>query len=315
MNTVFLGTPEVAVPFLNLVHQKTKLKAAVSKQDAPSGRGQKLSPSPVKARALELGLNVFTPQKSIEIVDDLNALEAEAGIVVAYGQLLKPDFLKTTKHGYLNVHFSLLPKYRGAAPVQRALMNGETKSGVTIFWIDKGMDTGDIFAMREAPVLPEDNAKTLMDKLVKLGLVLLEEVIGDMQKGVFKRLPQEGTPSLANMLKKEEAYINFCGSAQKTANLIRGLALGPHARACYELEGKKNLLQLLEAKPVNCETADAEPGTIVKFEKGAGFVVKCGTGDLLVTKVKPEGKKEMNAYDFALGSKIQTGLTFMCEEL
>jgi methionyl-tRNA formyltransferase len=158
LKTIFFGTPETAVPFLRLLAKETRVVAVVSQPDKPAGRGLEVAPTPVKKAALELGLKVLQPAKPSEIAAELKALGADFGVVVAYGRILKTDVLASTRLGLLNAHFSLLPKYRGAAPVQWALVNGETKTGVSLFWLDEGMDTGPVQDMTETAVGPDEDA-------------------------------------------------------------------------------------------------------------------------------------------------------------
>ena len=170
LKTIFFGTPQLAVPYLELVKQDTDLQLAVTQADKPRGRGMEISPCPVKARAVELGVPVLSPEKLKDDFDKIAATPFDLGVAVAYGKIFRPDFLALPKLGILNVHFSLLPKLRGAAPVQQALIQGYTQTGISVFWIRAGMDDGPLFLQKELAVLPEDNAQTLFEKLIPLGL-------------------------------------------------------------------------------------------------------------------------------------------------
>src|SRR5271163_1696817 len=168
LKTIFFGTPETAVPFLRLLAERTEVLAVVSQPDKPAGRGLSVAPTPVKAAALALGLKVLQPAKPSEIAAELKALTPDLAVVVAYGRLLKRDVLDVPRLGTLNAHFSLLPKYRGAAPVQWSLVRGEKTTGVTLFWLDEGMDTGPVQAMRETAVDPDEDAGALLARLTVL---------------------------------------------------------------------------------------------------------------------------------------------------
>ncbi|UPT72859.1 MAG: methionyl-tRNA formyltransferase [Elusimicrobiota bacterium] len=191
LKTIFFGTPETAVPFLRLLAKRTEVLAVVSQPDKPSGRGLEVSSTPVKKAALELGLKVLQPARPSEIAAELKALGADFGVVVAYGRILKADVLTSTRLGLLNAHFSLLPKYRGAAPVQWALVKGETKTGVSLFWLDEGMDTGPVQDMTETSVGPDEDAPALLARLTAFGVGRLEAVIGDLSVGKVVRLPRK----------------------------------------------------------------------------------------------------------------------------
>src|ERR1700733_822716 len=170
LKTIFFGTPETAAPFLRLLAKRTRVLAVVSQPDRPAGRGLEVAPTPVKAAALELGLKILQPVKPSDIAAELKGLGADLAVVVAYGRILKADALTATRLGFMNAHFSLLPKYRGAAPVQWSLVRGEKKPGVALFWLDEGMDTGPVRAMRETPVAPDEDSGALLARLTGLGV-------------------------------------------------------------------------------------------------------------------------------------------------
>src|SRR3989338_4481625 len=175
MRIIFYGTPEISLPYLDLLARDQKVVGVVAQPDKPAGRKLLLEPGPVKTRAQELGIRIFQPARSSQIVMELRELAPDLAVAVAYGQMLKPDILSIPKLGTLNVHFSLLPKYRGAAPVQWSLARGESRTWVTVFWLDEGMDTGPVFVTRETDTAADDNAATLMGKLQGLGLAALGE--------------------------------------------------------------------------------------------------------------------------------------------
>ena len=225
MKTVFFGTPETAVPFLRLLAKRTKVLAVVSQPDRPSGRGLETAPTPVKKAALELGLQILQPGKQSEIAAELKALSPDLAVVVAYGRLLKRDVLDVPKLGTMNAHFSLLPKFRGAAPVQWSLARGEKKTGVSLFWLDEGMDTGPIQAMLETGIGPDEDAGELLARLTALGVELLDSTLTDLEAGKIARRPQEGAPSLAPLIKREDARIDLARPAREIHDLVRGFRL------------------------------------------------------------------------------------------
>ncbi|MDD4003680.1 MAG: methionyl-tRNA formyltransferase [Elusimicrobiaceae bacterium] len=314
MKTVFLGTPEPAVPFLHKTREMTDLRLVVTNSDKPCGRGMKISPSPVKNAALAAGLPVLAPCDIEEAREAVAAVAPDLGIVVACGHFLKPQFLATARHGYINIHFSLLPKYRGAAPVQWSLINGETETGVTAFWITKGMDTGDIFMSRKLDILPSDDAASLMRRLTALGADVLADTLNAVKSGRLIRKPQAGEPTFARMLAREDAWLDFRYSAAVVHNRIRGLALGPKAKALLRLpDGRRIAVQFV--KTVVClrpGRAGLEPGAIVRVETERGIIVQCKENtELGVLEVRPEGRNTVPARDFFSGMKLGPGDIFL----
>ena len=310
MRAVFLGTPDVAVPFLDTVVNSPYCEtiAALSQPDRPSGRGMKLQPSPVSRKAAEYGIPVYKPAKKKEIHAVIQELKPDIAITCAYGRIILEETLAIAKQGFLNVHFSLLPKYRGAAPVQRALMEGEKESGVTIFWLDKGMDTGDILMSKPLPVEISDDAETLFAKMTALGTQMLAKTLAICAAGNAPRIPQQGEPSYAAMISPEEALFDFNAAAREIHDRIRGLACGPRARFIMNIPGKAaQSVQVFSTLPCDDDFGQKQPGTIAKVEKGGGFYVKCKIGSLYIKEVKPEGKKTMKGSDFLNGARLKAG--------
>ena len=308
LRLVFLGTPDIACGFLSRVAAGGhEIAGVVSQPDRPAGRGQKLCCCPVDALAGRLCLNAFKPASKEELHSVIAGLKPDLGIAVAYGRLIPPETLALARHGFLNVHFSLLPKYRGAAPVQRALMNGEKTTGVTIFWLDKGMDTGPVFLRREEPVLPSDDAASLFARLSAAGADLLEEALRRLAAGEVVREPQAGEPSLAPKILPSDARLDFSAPAAALLGKIRGLACGPRARFVLALPERLLTVQVLAADQGPEGPAGAAPGTVLSVEGGGGFIVKCGAGSIFVRTVKPEGKKEMSGADFLNGQRLKPG--------
>ncbi|WP_428074095.1 methionyl-tRNA formyltransferase [Candidatus Avelusimicrobium aviculae] len=305
LKTVFFGTPDIAVPYLELLHQMTDVQLAVTQADKPRGRGMVITPCPVKKRALELGLPVLSPEILKNHYEDLAKIPFDLGVVVAYGKIFRPNFLALPKYGLINVHFSLLPHLRGAAPVQQALIQGYTQTGVSTFWIQEGMDDGPIYLQKSCPIDPQDNAQTLFEKLIPLGVEALKETLQGVQAGKLIRTPQTGTPTTAPMISKEEALLSFTQlNAVDFHNKARGLACGPKPKVLITLKGKQEPLQIIQTALPN--TAEkAAPGTVLCVEKQKGILVQCKEGSVWLTTVLPAGKKAMPAYDYAMGHALK----------
>ena len=306
LQTIFFGTPQLAVPYLELVRQLTDLQLAVTQADKPRGRGMEVSACPVKERALEQGIPVLSPEK---LKDDFNKIAAtpfDLGIAVAYGKIFRPDFLALPKLGILNVHFSLLPLLRGAAPVQQALIQGYTRTGISVFWIRPGMDDGPLFLQKEIEIDPQDNAQTLFEKLIPLGLEGLKEVLLRIQLGEMVQTPQMGTPTTAPMLQKEDALLRPADlTAHELHNRVRGLACGPKPKVPFLYKNKLEWVQVLKTQLDKTASA-ATPGTVLTIERGHGILVKCREDALWLVQVQPAGKKPMAGEDFANGRTLKT---------
>ncbi|MBI4060621.1 MAG: methionyl-tRNA formyltransferase [Elusimicrobia bacterium] len=306
MKTIFFGTPETAAPFLRALAERTEVLAVVSQPDKPAGRGLATAATPVKAAALELGLTVFQPARPSEIAAELKALGADLGVVVAYGRIVKADVLASTKLGLLNAHFSLLPKYRGAAPVQWSLVRGETRTGVTLFWLDEGMDTGPIQAVRETGILPEEDAPALLSRLTDLGVELLDATLADLAAGKVVRRVQEGAACAAPLIKREDARLDLSRPAEELRNAVRGFRSWP--RAWLELaSGRILVLKAAAAAPADPPGKGA-PGAVLAVERDRGILVECSSRSRLwFLEVQPEGKKPLNAAEFANGLRVAAG--------
>jgi len=307
VRVLFFGTPEVAVPFLELLAKSHDVAAVVSQPDKPAGRGLSLAPTPVKRKALELGLKVLQPEKPSQIAGELKALGAELSVVVAYGRILKPEVLSAARLGALNVHFSLLPKFRGAAPVQWSLVRGETRTGVTLFWLDEGMDTGPVFLMKETEVGPDEDAGELMGRLQALGLAALDEALAKLARGQIERMPQRGEPSPAPLIKREDALVSWARPAREIHNLVRGFRVWP--RACLQVNGQRVLIlkTRLEPEPAP-RSGGGRPGAIMRIDRTGPVLVECADGSCLwLLVVQPEGKKPVNAAEFLNGLRLGAG--------
>lgn len=307
MKTIFYGTPEIAVPFLELLARRTEVVAVVSQPDKPAGRELKIAPTPVKRKAQELGLRLLQPNKPSEIAGELKALGADFALAVAYGRILRADALGAPRLGTLNVHFSLLPAYRGAAPVQWALARGERKSGVTVFWLDEGMDTGPIFIQREVEVSPDDDAPALFDKLKTPSLAALSEAIELIGRREILKVPQSGAASVAPLIKKEDARLSLSFPAEKIHDRVRAFVLWP--KAYFEMQGGKRLIVLkTRLEPARGSAASPRAGTIERIAEDGAVLIECGFGSRLwFLSVQPEGKKPVRPADFLNGLRLKAG--------
>ncbi|MGD9900979.1 MAG: methionyl-tRNA formyltransferase [Spirochaetales bacterium] len=311
MRIIFLGTPNFAVSVLeNLINSNHEIVAVVTQPDKPTGRGQKLQFSVVKEFALNNNLKVLQYKKIKEpyAIEELKNLKADLMITAGYGQILSQEVLNITPLGVYNVHGSLLPKYRGASPVQTAIINGETITGVTIMKTDIGMDTGDIILQQEIVVLKDDTAGTMLEKMGKIGGKLLVEALKIIENGKLQSLLKKQDNELATktkMIKKEDALIDFNKTPQEVANLVRGL--NPEPIAYTYLEGKK--LDVLKASVAeyNLDYSGYENGQVVLASPKQGLFVKASGGAVRLEEIKLEGKNRVNDKAFLNGKKILTG--------
>lgn len=314
MRIVFMGTPEFAVPSLDmLVNQGYEIAAVVTQPDKPKGRGKKLSSPPVKEYAQKHDLMVLQPEnvKTEEFIETLRNLAPDLMITAAYGKILPKAVLDIPRMGCINVHASLLPKYRGAAPINWAIINGETKTGITIMQTDVGMDTGDILLVRETEIHPDMTAGELHDKLAVLGAEVLKEALEKIKEGTIQRIPQKHEDATyAPMMNKEMGLIDWKKPAQSIHNLIRGTNPWPGAYTYYKGKRVKVWKSRIEPCIINCSDelsecsqgtctikADAghelwKPGTIVRREK-EGLVIACGSGCLILLEIQFDDCKKL----------------------
>ncbi len=314
MRIVFMGTPQDAVPFLELLLQKKEeIVGVVTRQDKPCGRGHVKKFPPVKECAVKYNLSVFQPAKikTDEFFEEMKNIKPDLIVVVAYGKILPEQILDLPPLGCVNIHFSLLPQYRGSSPVQWAIIKGENMTGATSMFMDKGMDTGEIILKKEVVIEQNDNVLSLKEKLIKEGCVLLEETINLIKQGKVRSIPQSGQPSYASLLKKEDGKIDFKRSAQDINNLVRGMVPWPGAYILnQEKEGTQKVLKIIETDLCTVEAEAISPfmpGQIVEIRKPEGAVIKCGEGFLLIKKVHPENKKIMDCYQYLQGKRLKVG--------
>ena len=308
MNIIYMGTPEFAVkPLQAIVDAGHKVLACFTQPDKPKGRGK----TPVKKKALSLDIPVYQPVKlreeeNVQIIRDY---QPDAIVVAAYGQILPESILNIPQYGCINIHASLLPKYRGAAPIEWTIINGETESGVTTMYMAKGLDTGDMIEKTVVPIADTDTGVTLHDKLADAGAELILSTLSKLENHTAIRTPQDDSLSCyASMLKKEMGELDFTKDAASLERLIRGLQPWPVA---YTKMNRKTV-RIYEASV--CEQPEEAledgtqivPGMIVRVTK-KNFTVACGNGALMIRKLQPEGKKPMDCAAFLAGNKLKTG--------
>ena len=310
MRILFMGTPEFAVPCLRkLIECGEEVCGVVTQPDKPAGRGHKLTPPPVKKAAEESGISVFQPEtlKNGAFEGELERLNPELIIVVAYGKILPEYVLNFPKHGCINMHASLLPKYRGAAPIQWAVINGEKKTGITSMFMEKGLDTGDMLLKCETEIGEYETAESLHDRLMKMSAELLEKTIDLLKKGELKREKQDDAlSSYAPMINRETAVIDWNNSAGDIINLIYGMNSYPCAQTLY----KGELFKILRAVSGGSGYGSRRCGEIVRADAG-GIEVVCGGGESIVlTEVQPKGSKSMKIRDYLNGHSVENGVCF-----
>lgn len=303
LTIVFAGTPRFAVPtFEALINSGFDVPLAVTQPDRPSGRGLELSASPVKVSALSHGVPIAQPDKiknNESFRAQLEELHPNAIVVVGYGRLIPQWMIDLPRFGNLNLHASLLPKYRGAAPIQWAIAQGETITGVTTMRIDAGLDTGDILLQRELAIGPDDTAETIAPRLAEIGAQLMVETLRGLQAGTVEARPQDNAQAtLAPILKKEDGKIDFGRSAYEIWNRLRGFSPWPGAYTTFR--GKT--FHIWQARPVAAKI----PRTELKVDGGLAYV-GCGDSSLELFEVQIEGKKRMSVRDFINGYRPKTG--------
>ncbi len=320
MRVVYMGTPDFAVNTLDaIVKSGHEVALVVTQPDKAKGRGKKLIYTPVKEKALEYDLLVAQPEKVREesFIDELEKLKPDVIVVVAFGQILPERILNLPKYGCINVHASLLPEYRGAAPIQWAVIDGLNETGVTTMYMDKGLDTGDIIAQRRVPVDKEETGGSLFDKLSEEGAILLTETLDQLEKGTAVRTKQDDEKSsYAKMLTKEMGRMDFSKDAVSLERLIRGLNPWPSAYTriqdknlkIYKADvlGEEAVLQIVNPDQDRIEDWN-QPGTVIAVDK-ISFTVRCKEGALRILNLQLEGKKRMDTEAFLRGFDVTPGI-------
>ena len=306
MRVIFMGTPDFAVPSLEALLTKHEVVLVVTQPDKPKGRGKTMVPTPVKACALEHGIPVLQPEKvkEPEFVEQLRSYEPDLIAVTAFGQILSEPILEMPKYGCINVHGSLLPKYRGAAPMQWSIIDGEKVTGITTMYMAKGLDSGDMLLKAEVEITDEDTFATIHDKMAVTGANLLLDTLDQLEAGTLERIPQDhDAATYAPMITKETGHIDWSKNRQDIINLIRGLNPVPAAYTIYEEE----VLKIFGAVISDVQVDGAANGEIVAVVK-KGFVVKCGDGCLLITEVQARGGKRIMTDAYLRGHAMKEGI-------
>jgi len=303
VRTVFMGTPEFACGTLaGLIDAGLNLVGVYTQPDRPKGRGRKLTPPPVKELALQHGLPVFQPERlrRPEAVEELRALEPDLIVVVAYGQILPQSVLDIPRHGCINVHASLLPKYRGAAPINKVIVDGEKETGITTMLMDAGLDTGDMLVKKSLVIGDNETAGELHDRLAKLGRETMEDTLQQLLAGRLQPQPQDDAQTCyAPLMKKEDGQIDWSQPAASIHNQVRGLDPWPGAYTYFDGE-------LLKIAVTRVVAGSGSPGAVLKANAD-GVVVACGEGALTIGALQLPGKRRLPASDFLRGQPLPAG--------
>ena len=311
MKIVFMGTPDFAEKSLEDVYNAGhEILAVVTNPDRPKGRGMKMVASPVKEFAVSKNLKIYQPEKvrkNVEFIEEIKKLEPDVICVVAYGKILPKEILEIPKLGCINVHGSLLPKYRGAAPIQWAVINGEKVTGVTTMYMDVGMDTGDMILKEKTEIAPDETTGELWDRLAKIGADLLVKTLEQIENKTAPRIPQGEDFLMAPMLDKEMSKIDWeSKTAQEIKNLVRGL--NPIMGTYAYLNGKK--IKIWKVDVVKANSEDTKNGTVLKSDSKDGLYIKAKDGVIKVLEIQGENAKRMNIQDFLRGNQIEVGSIF-----
>lgn len=304
-----MGTPDFAVPSLEmLVNEGYDVAAAVTQPDKPKGRGNRMAAPPVKEFALKHGIEVLQPEKikTPEFIEQIRALKPDLLITAAYGKILSKDLLDVPVHGCINVHGSLLPAYRGAAPINWAVINGESKTGITTMFTDVGLDTGDMLLKKELVIGPDTTVGELHDKMAVLGAEVLKETLVELRKGTLERIPQEDNASTyAPMMSKELGLIDWNKTAREIHNLVRGTDPWP---GTYTFIGGGRMRVWKTSLVPEAADSSRSNGEILKVDD-EGILVKCSDENLLIREVQFDSSKRMSVRDYIRGHQINTGET------
>jgi methionyl-tRNA formyltransferase len=310
---LFFGTASISKLYLESLYNDSHEFFIVTTPDKPALRGQRVVYPLIKVFALEKGLNFIQPLKfTQDVCQTIKNFSADVGVAVSYGKLIPRDIFDLPKLRTFNIHFSLLPKYRGAAPVQYALLNDDIKTGITSFYIEDSLDTGDILIQKSVDIEEKDNAETLFNKLVPLGIEVMKETLNLLKTKKINPIHQSGEPTFAPVLKKEAGLINWSKNAKEIYNQLRGLYIWPGIYSMLgngQLQGER--IKFLDFEVIEKESKNNNYGTVASIEKNRGFVVKCAIGKLLITKLQPANKSIMSAWSFVLSGKLKIGDIFI----
>lgn len=301
-----MGTPDFAVPCLDVLYRKTDVALVITQSDKPRGRGQKIKYTSVKIKALDYGLNVRQPEKirrNKELINMIKDINPDIIVVVAYGKILPKSILDIPKYGCINIHASLLPNLRGAAPINWAIINGFNETGVTSMLLDEGMDTGDIIFQSSVKITDEDTYEILYKKLMALGAEVLKKTLDEIENiNSLRRKQDESQASYARMLDKETGHINWNVDSKDVYNLIRGTVPWPGAFALYESISMKILKSEIIENGIN-----GVPGEIIKANAKDGIIVQCKNGQIKLVEIQMPNSKRMSSNAYLLGHDIKVG--------
>ncbi len=301
-----MGTPEFAVPCLEALIETQKVVGVVTQPDRPAGRGRQLRPSPVKIAALEAKLPIFQPESLKKEIDSaqIRAWEPELIVVVAFGQILRPHVLDLPQHGCLNVHASILPRWRGASPIQHAILSGDAETGVTLMKMDVGLDTGPMYVKATIPVEGDETAASLHDKLADLGAELLRTKLDDIVNGrIAAEFQNDELSTYAPLIKKSDGEVDWTQSCEQIDRRIRAMTPWPSAKTSW----KKKPLKIIDAKPTTIDTSQKQAGLVINV--GETAVVCTSTTGLQLNEIQLSGKKAMKTNDFLRGHSDFIGAT------
>ena len=312
MKILFAGTPEFAVaPLQNLIDSGFDVVGILTQTDKPQGRKGILTPPPVKVLAQRLGLPILQPEKAKFAVEELKAFGADLMVTCAYGQILTQELLDLFPKGVWNIHAGLLPKYRGASPIQSSILAGEKETGVSVMKTELGLDCGDILAVEKTQILPTETYGELSDRLSLLGAQLIVKALNMLQSGEYTLTPQEKDGvNVVRKIDKEHAKINFGKSAQEIVNLVRGMNPAPIAYTAAD--GVKINVYLAEEAAILTDAENAQNGEVLTDSPKQGLIVKCGGGAVKLLEVQAAGGKRMKGGDFVNGRKVQKGQVLSC---
>jgi methionyl-tRNA formyltransferase len=309
MRVIFIGTGEVGLPTLSWLLKEHTVVAVVAQPDKPVGRKQELAPPPTKSLALEHGVPVLQPRKirEPESVAELAALAPEVIVVMAYGQILPKAILDLPTKACLNLHASLLPLYRGAAPIQASILAGDAESGIAVMWMDEGLDTGDVLLVRRLRIRRRETGGTLHDRLAELAPEALADAMALLEKGTAPRMPQQSeAATYAAKLSRQSGVIDWRASCREIDRQVRAMNPWPASSTmlCDAVGGAQRKLKVFSL--IQCRRVSGEPGTVLRADK-RGILVAAGEGAVLLTDVQLEGKRRMPVADFLLGHPMAAG--------
>ena len=306
MKIIFMGTPEFAVPSLENINRNHEILSVYTKVDKPNARGKKINYSPVKEYALANNLKIYQPEnfKDVEIIEEIRKQKPDLIVVVAYGKILPKEIIDIPKYGIINLHSSLLPRYRGAAPINAAIINGDEKSGVSIMYVEEKLDAGAVILQSETTILDEDSFLTLHDRLKIMGADLLLEAINLIEKNEVKAVKQdENLVTFVKPFKKEDCKINWEKASREIFNFVRGM--NPLPTAFTTLNG--SVMKIYSTEILDKVYDSNCCGEVVDYIKGKGVVIKTLDGSLIITSAKPENKKQMSGTDLINGKILKKG--------